>query len=170
MAGLSSQVIKCTAWKGKRVGSLLHLNTTLTEFLPRSSREGGTRYEIGVNESGGSCLFTRRTSLTLDLAAKMWLLGDRKYLTFIWFLLRTKFFTFLGFVKDQFYNSGLTDFTYKSITFCHMSVIPCKGVTRFHNIRVNFLLRAVTLTPQFLYPHCLDAPQSYAHIYLTRHV
>jgi len=58
MAGLSSQVIKCTDWEGKRVGRLLHLNTTLTEFLPRSSREGGARYEIGVNESGGSCLFT----------------------------------------------------------------------------------------------------------------
>lgn len=61
MAGLlSSQVIKCT--DGERVGEgrLLHLNTTLTEFLPCSGRQEGARYEIGVNESGGSCLYTRR--------------------------------------------------------------------------------------------------------------
>lgn len=46
-------------------GRLLHLNTTLTEFLPCSGRQEGARYEIGVNESGGSCLYT---SWALSLA------------------------------------------------------------------------------------------------------
>jgi hypothetical protein len=55
MAGLlSSQVIKCTEGAREGEGSLLHLNTTLTEFLPCSGRQEGARYEIGVNGTGGT--------------------------------------------------------------------------------------------------------------------
>jgi hypothetical protein len=66
MAGLlSSQVIKCTDGEREGEGRLLHLNTTVTEFLPCSGRQEGARYEIGVNESGRSCLCT---SLPLSFA------------------------------------------------------------------------------------------------------